>query len=96
MFNIIRIAIIALISFTNFSTQSSTPWNKNTREHLFGYVDECFDANCKRKHCKICNDNQICNIEKYSQGHRYYHVPTLTIEDEGFRWRNSLNFTVNG
>ncbi len=41
------------------------PWNNNTREHLFGYIDQGNQAN-------------------------------VTIEDEGFRWRNSFNFTING
>lgn len=41
------------------------PWNNNTREHLFGHVD---------------------------QGNQAH----VTIEDEGFRWRNSFNFTING
>ena len=41
------------------------PWNNNTREHLFGYIDQGNQAN-------------------------------VTIEDEGFRWRDSFNFTING
>lgn len=41
------------------------PWHPNTREHLFGFVDNS-------------------DVAHYS------------IEDEGFRWRNGLNFTVNG
>lgn len=43
----------------------SYPWNNNTREHLFGYIDQ-------------------------------HNQAQVTIEDEGFRWRNSLNFTIDG
>lgn len=65
-FGSVVIATANLFLYAN-PPRGGKPWHPNTREHLFGFVDD--------------NDNII---------------QACSIEDEGFRWRNSLNFTVNG
>lgn len=57
------------------------PWNNNTREHLFGVVNACNVSNCNDPRHVTKNGNS-------------YHVQA-SILDEGFRWRNSFNFTIN-
>ena len=57
--------LIAICNIELYATPPviGKPWHPNTREHLFGFVDNKDVAHC-------------------------------FIEDEGFRWRNSFNFTV--
>lgn len=58
--------VITIGSITLYATPPviGKPWHQNTREHLFGFVENGDVAYC-------------------------------SIGDEGFRWRNSFNFTVN-
>ena len=59
-----RSVVIATANLFLYATppDGGKPWHPNTREHLFGFVDNSDVAHC-------------------------------SIEDEGFRWRNSFNFT---
>ena len=76
-----KMLVIAIICFFSININAK-PWNNNTREHLFGSVNECSDYDCqKQNHVDI-------------DGKRY-HVQA-SIKDVGFRWRNSFNFTING
>jgi hypothetical protein len=82
MDKILKILFVGLIVLIN-SDISCYPWTNNTREHLFGTVTQCADD------CAIAGHNHI-NIAG-----RIYNV-NASIQNEGFRWRNSFTFTVNG
>lgn len=73
----------------------SYPWNNNTREHLFGTVEECNAKTCSKNHVLLHDDSSKCEDPNCQLYHTLYHVDA-SIQDEGFRWRNSLNFTIDG
>lgn len=65
MCNYVKVLSAIIFGLFALGDINAKPWNNNTREHLFGYVD-----NGDKAH--------------------------VSIQDEGFRWRNSFNFTING
>ena len=76
--------ILLLVLFKIEHVAQALPWTPNTREHLFGQVTKCPQA-----------DKTLC-----SNPHPLFHSEEegyhgeLSLQDEGFRWRNSFNFTI--